>query len=83
MPSIAKHIKSVLEEKAPVCFSLTYGNAVGYNGEKLTFNTPKQTKGVEHNDKGRYIKLSCVYADNSTLTYHYNSAKDSYTLTAS
>lgn len=80
MTTLAQKVKTTIETITPDTFSLYAGYGM-VDGEYVRYPVGVQEK-EKRNDKGRVIFAVCRYADNSTLTYRYNSNSETYTLKA-
>lgn len=78
---ISEHVKKILTENNCVAFTLYGGCASTYAGQTLRF--PVGVTEIEkRNENGRVIHSRYRYADNSTLTYRYNTKTERFTLTS-
>lgn len=80
MTTLAQKVKAAIEETTPTAFSLYAGYGM-IDGKYVRYPVGVQEK-EKRNAKGRVIFSVYRYADNSTLTYRYNSNSETYTLKA-
>ena len=80
MTSIANQVKSTILNKCPGTFSLYAGYGMS-GGNYVRFPNGVQIQD-KRNTEGRCIKSVYKYADDSKLTYSYNTKTGNYTLKA-
>ena len=81
MQNLATKLRGLIMTQCSDCFSLYAGYGMK-DGEYIIFPKGEQIQD-KRNTNGRCLKAVYKYADNSKLTYKYNTKESCFTLAAS